>query len=534
MIDSNAAADLLLLNARCYRGNAQFHPGQSLAVWQGRILAIGAEAEIRELQGDRTVVADLGGRYLLPGLTDAHIHLSAYARLLDILDCETDSPEECLARVAVRAENTPHDRWIEGHGWDQNHWGHFGAIEELDRASGGRPTYLTARSLHAAWVSSAALAVAGISAETPDPDDGRIGRLPSGAPSGIVYEGAMRLVSRHIPRPSPAQLAESIARAQEHLWGLGITAVHDFDGRDCFLAVQDMHRTGRLGIRIVKNLLVEYLEDANNIGLQSGYGDSWLRIGQIKLFSDGALGPHTAAMLEPYLGEPDNLGILLKDEEEMLEIGIRAGQAGFGLAVHAIGDAANHAALNAFAALRREEDARGWPARRHRLEHLQLLHAADLERPARLNLIASMQPIHALSDRVTADRFWGNRSDQAYAWKSQADAGAVLAFGSDAPVESPNPFRGLAAATSRLNPSNPELPAWHPEQCLPLSAALSGYTRGPAIAAGLEDQQGSIDVGFLADLIALNKNPFQVSADELSAMLPVGVIVGGIWRVRDF
>lgn len=528
------AADLILTNCRYVLDISPSENHSSLAIWKDRILAINSAAEIESLRGRETSVVDLQDRYLLPGLTDSHIHLASYARSLDRVDCDTDTVEDCFQRVKSRASEQESGEWIEGHGWDQNRWGDFGRLEDLDLATKGRPTYLTARSLHAAWANSAALKLAGIGPDTPDPPGGRIGRLDSGSPSGILYEGAMALVSTLIPSPSPSELAHAIERAQDNLWRYGITSVHDFDRRDCLIALQELRRDGRLGLRVLKQILVDYLEHLDRAGLQSEFGNHWIRIGNIKVFADGALGPRTAAMIDPYEGEAHNSGILLEDQEELLEVGIQAGEAGFPVAIHAIGDAANHAALNALGSLRQQEQARGWPARRHRLEHLQLLHPADLMRPAQLGVIASMQPIHAMSDRPTADRYWGARVEHAYAWKSQVDNGAQLVFGSDAPVENPNPFWGIAAAISRLDFAHPERPAWHPEQSVSLQTALRAYTSGPAFAAGAEQDMGSIHPGYLADLVILAHDPDDLSPTSLAQLSPVGVIVGGEWKVKDF
>lgn len=534
MSNPTVAADLILTNCRYVMDGFPSQSRNALAIWKDRILAIDSAADIDSLRGSTTDVIDIRDRYLLPGLTDSHIHLAAYARSLDRVDCDTDTVDKCLERLSSRAAELEPGEWLEGHGWDQNRWGRFGRLEDLDLATRGRPTYLTARSLHAAWANSAALELAGIGPDSLDPSDGRIGRLESGAPDGILYEGAMELIATLVPSPSPAALAHAIERAQSKLWRYGITAVHDFDRRDCLIALQELRREGRLGIRVLKQIMIDYLEQFDRAGLQSEFGDRWIQIGNIKVFSDGALGPRTAAMLDPYEGEPDNTGILLKDEEELLEIGIQAGESGFPLAIHAIGDAANHAALNALAALRNEEQARGWPARRHRLEHLQLMHPSDLPRPAQLGVLASMQPIHAMSDRPTADRYWGQRVEHAYAWRSQVDHGARLVFGSDAPVESPNPFWGISAAISRLDFQHRERPAWHPDQAVTLQTALHAYTTGPAIAARAGHEMGSIRPGYLADLIILDQHPADLSAIELSGLLPVGVIVGGQWRLREF
>jgi predicted amidohydrolase YtcJ len=264
--------------------------------------------------------------------------------------------------------------------------------------------------------------------------------------------------------------------------------------------------------------------------LRSGFGDDFLRIGSVKLFSDGALGPRTAAMLQPYEGEAGYTGMLLLDAEEIFERGREAVKTGLSLAIHAIGDRANHEVLNAYAQLRAFERENGLPELRHRIEHVQVLHADDVARLAGLGVIASMQPIHATSDMRIADRHWGQRADLAYAWRTLLQNGAMLAFGSDAPVESPNPFWGLhAAVTRRRRDGTPGPLGWHPEQRLGLEEALRAFTLGPAFAAGLEARRGRLAAGYDADLIVLERDPFQAPPDELYTLLPGATMVAGEW-----
>ena len=340
----------------------------------------------------------------------------------------------------------------------------------------------------------------------------------------------MELVGHVIPRATVEDVAGAIEKAQAILWQMGLTGVHDFDRRDSFMALQQLHAQGRLKLRVLKNLPVELLDQAFELGLRGGFGDDMLRIGNIKVFMDGALGPHTAAMFQPYIGESDNRGILNMDGEELFEHGRKAAQAGLGLTVHAIGDRANHEVLNAYEQLRTYESENRLPHYRHRIEHVQVIHPDDAPRLGRLNVIASMQPIHATSDMLMADQFWGERSRLAYAMKTQLDFGARLALGSDAPVESPNPFRGLhAAVTRRRADGSPSADGWYPEQKLSLSQAWEGYTVGPAYAAGMENRLGRLAPGHLADLIVLEQDPFDCDPDELPGMRSSATMVAGEW-----
>jgi predicted amidohydrolase YtcJ len=426
-----------------------------------------------------------------------------------------------------------------GHGWNQNNWTEgYGTAEQLDRIAPQNPVYLTAKSLHAAWANSAALRQSGINAQTPDPAGGKVQRHEDGSPTGILLETAMSLVSTVIPEPSSERVAETIFSAQSKLWETGITGVHDFDGRICFAALQQLHLANNLKLRVIKSIPIESLSYAIALGLRTGFGDDWLRIGSIKAFADGALGPRTAAMLKPYEGEPENRGLLMLDSEALFEQGQLAVENGLSLAVHAIGDLANHEVINAFSQLRdfeqqmiiSKEDWEKTQKLRHRIEHVQIIHPDDLPRLASLDVIASMQPIHATSDYPTADRYWGDRSRFSYAWQKLFDQGTRMAFGSDAPVESPNPFWGLhAAVTRRKKNGSPGPQGWYPAQKLSLSAALEGFTSGAAYAAGMEGRLGKLAPGYLADLLVLDEDIFTCDPDNIWQIRPQGTMIAGEW-----
>jgi hypothetical protein len=545
----------LLYNASIYTQDSGPRPDKSsILIDRERIVAVG-EANVLLPQYPNAEKQDMNGRVILPGLTDAHLHFQQYALNLQKVDCETDTKKECLRRVAERVKKTRPGEWILGHGWNQNVWNSplpfalIGAVAETKRGEGSgvrgwpgaaeldaiapnNPVYLTAKSLHAAWANTAALKLASITASTSNPQNGQIQRDAQGNATGILLESAMDLVGNVIPEPGIAEIADAMERAQSILWKMGLTGIHDFDRRDSFLALQQLHAQGRLKLRVLKNLPVELLEHAYELGLSAGFGDDWLRIGYIKAFMDGALGPHTAAMFQPYVGEQDNRGILNMDSEELFEHGRKAAQVGLPLAVHAIGDRANHEVLDAYEQLRNYEKENDLPALRHRIEHVQVLHPDDAARLGKLNIIASMQPIHATSDMFMADAFWGERSRLAYAWKTQLENGTRLAFGSDAPVEAPNPFWGLYAAVTRRQASgSPSADGWYPEQKLTMAEAWAGFTLGPAYAASMENRLGRLAPGYLADLIVLDasQDPFTCPPEDLLEMQSSATMVAGEW-----
>lgn len=508
---------------------------ENMAIEREHIIAVGAEDDIVNLAGPQTEIVNLEGRTVLPGLVDAHIHLEKYALNLDRVDCEVSSLEDCLERVRKVIEEASPDEWILGHGWNQNDWDRYGTASDLDLIAPNNPIYLTAKSLHAGWANTYALERANVGPSTPDPPDGHIQRNTEGEATGILFEGAMSLMTNALPAPTASDIATTIRPAQERLWRYGITSLHNFDGPRCMQALDLLRARGDLGLRVVNNIQFDDLDRTLNLGVNTGDGDSWLRTGNLKIFADGALGPRTAAMLAPYNHAPDNTGVIFYSKEELLDIFTRAVEGGLTMAVHAIGDRANRDVLDTFEELRHYEDKHGLPRRQHRIEHLQLLHPDDVPRPAMLDLVVSMQPIHAISDMEMAMRYWGERTRFAYAWYSQLHAGARIVFGSDAPVESPNPFWGLHAAVTRQHlDGSPGPKGWIPNERLDLRDALIAYTQGPAHVAGLEMKLGKLVEGFLADVIVLEANPFKCSTRELADLIPAGTMVGGTWRYRTF
>ena len=519
----------LLHNAHIYTQTPSQPAASAIIIDREWIIAVGDANELLS-QYPNAEKQDMHGRMILPGLTDAHLHLQHYSLSLQKIDCETDTKEECLHRVDERVKKAKPGEWILGHGWNQNVWGNWPVASELDAIAPNNPVYLTAKSMHAGWVNTTALKLANVTPQTAHPHNGQIQHDAQGSITGILLETAMGLVENAIPESSSDDIANAIEKAQPILWKMGLTGVHDFDRRASFMALQKLHAQNKLKLRVLKNIPVELLDQAFELGLRAGFGDDWLRIGSIKVFMDGALGPHTAAMFQPYIGEGENRGILNMDGEELFEHGRKAAQVGLGLTVHAIGDRANHEVLNAYEQLRAYEKENHLPALRHRIEHVQVIHPDDAARLGKMNIIASMQPIHATSDMLMADQFWGERSALAYAIKTQLDFGAPLALGSDAPVESPNPFWGIhAAVTRRRADGSPSADGWYLEQKLTMAEALAGYTLGPAYAANMEGRLGRLAPGYLADLIVLEKDIFTCNPNDLLTLESSATMISGEW-----
>jgi predicted amidohydrolase YtcJ len=521
----------ILHNARIHTQNARQPFASAIAIQNGYILALGTDQEILAASSRSSLKTNLNGRTVLPGLVDAHFHLERYALNLSRVNCAAPTRQECLERVANKAAELLPGEWVLGHGWNQNDWGgSYDSASELDRVAPHNPVYLTAQSLHAGWANSLALKQFGINAESPDPPGGIIQRNSNGQPTGILLEAACHLAEQNIPPPSLNTLSAAIERAQASLWKLGLTGIHDFDQTHCFNALQKLSQDNRLKLRILKSIPVELLAEAAALGLRTGFGSHWLRLGGIKLFVDGALGPQTAAMLDPYENSPDNSGMLLMDETKILETGIQAAHSGLSLAVHAIGDRANRETLNALEKLRRYETQNDLPPLRHRIEHVQIIHPDDSPRLAALNLTGSVQPVHLISDMETANQYWGSRCVGAYAYNTLNQHGVRMAFGSDAPVEPCNPFLGLQAAVTRrrLN-GHPGPKGWFPEQRLSINTALQGFTTAAAFAAGWENVTGQLAPGFYADLIVTKHDPYSITPEELGTISPDRTMVNGEW-----
>lgn len=533
--------DRVLLNARIYTLDPSQPVVSALAIQRNRIVAVGDDDTIRALAGRETRIDNVGGRAIIPGLTDAHIHWEGVAHAINSVDVfEVPTKQEALRRVAEKARRTSPGEWIIGRGWSQTYWPDraFPTAADLDSAAPQNPVYLGAKSGHAAWVNSEALRLAGITASTPDPAGASIQRDASGQPSGILLEDpAMQLIWSKIPRLTPEQTAEWMAEAQPHAWAAGLTGLHDFDNPSCLVSLQLLREQGRLGLRVVKQINAPWITHAHELGLRFGFGDEWLRIGAVKIFADGALGPRTAYMVDPYEGEPNNYGIVVTDKEEIYELVSRASAAGIPSSIHAIGDRAVHDVLDVYDVVRGEEAARGVPrtARRHRIEHVQIVHPNDAHRLGQLDVMASMQPIHATSDYEMAEQYWGQRARWSYNWRLQLDSGARLAFGSDAPVEPFDPFKGIFAAVTRRRPDgSPGPEGWFPAGRLDVDTALRGFTQGPAYAAGMEHDLGMIAPGFLADLLVLDRDVYTIAPDEILSVQVLGTLIGGEWKHRIF
>ncbi len=467
----------------------------------GRILAVGGAARV--VAGRRARVVRLGGR-AWPGLIDSHIHLEGLADRHLTLDLTgASSVEEAIERIGTWSARMPRDAWVVGAGWYNDAWPvpAFPTRHQLDEAAGGRPACLRRKDGHSAWVSSAALRTAGIDRATDDPPGGAIDRDELGEPAGILRETAMQLVWDHIPRPGDVELDGALQRALRGLTRLGLTGVHSMDTARGFGSLQRLQAAGRLPLRIAYNLPVTDLAHAERMGVRSGWGDGLIRIWGVKAFLDGSLGSRTAEML-------DGSGTQRLSPADLVDLVERCARAELNVCLHAIGDGAVRRALDALASQRG-----AWRDWRPRIEHAQCVNPKDMKRFGRIGVIASMQPIHAVADRELADEHWAQVVGHSYAWGALERAGARLAFGSDAPVETADPLAGIEAATGWRRKA-----AWHPELAVSRASAVRAYTAGAAYAVGMEKQVGALRPGKWCDMTVV---------DEAGV---VATIVGGVVR----
>jgi predicted amidohydrolase YtcJ len=501
---------VILHNGSVRTGDARLPLARALAIAGDRI---GGGVDVRE--GDGSQVSservDLDGRCVVPGFTDAHVHFLEWSLSLARLDLSrTRSRDEVLS--AARSAAPGANGWLIGAGWRAAHWPAGDPEphrEALDAACGDRPVLLWAHDHHTAWLSSAALAL------LPIGDAPVVERDAAGAPTGVVRETAAWDAAAALPAPRESEIDEAVARALRAAHGRGVTGIHDFQREHGLAAWQRLHADRRLSLRVWASLPAERLDEIIALGLRSGLGDEWLRIGPVKAFADGTLGSRTASMLEPFADS--GRGQALLNADELRDLSGRSADAGLELAVHAIGDAANRAVLDALEATRER-----WAPRRlrPRIEHAQLLDPDDLGRFAALGVTASMQPSHAPSDRAGAESAWGARCAGAYALGSLAAGGAALCFGSDAPIEPLDPLAGVQAALQRDPSDGPALSA---EQ------ACEAFWGGAAFAVHAEQRLGRLLPGYLADLCVLERNPMTCPADEVGEIEVVATMVGGRW-----
>jgi len=484
-----------------------------------RVEAVGTLARLRSLSGRGVQRVDLRGGTLTPGFVDAHIHLLTWIRSVSDVWLAAQTPAGLEEAVrAARAEARDAD-WITIRGWVPREWTReLKRRRTLDRVLADRPLVLHAIDGHSVWGNDAALQAAGIGVHTADPPGGTVDRDPTGELTGILIEQAASLMNRAIPRRHIP--AEELARAVRKAHSLGITGAHDFDRTGIWSAAQELSHQGRLPFRLLLSIPAGKLDSAEALELRSGWGNDRVRVGPVKFFADGTLGSGTA-LLEREYDDHTSTGMEVMTPTELVDRCALARKSGLTVAIHAIGDRAVRNALDAIEASIKRGGPFPIPPR---IEHIQLARDEDFPRFKAVGVLASVQPIHQLTDRPVAKRKWGARTSRSYAYRSLLRAGARLLFGSDAPFDRPGPLLALQAALLRRRAGEPESQAFHPEQRIGLAPALRAHLEEPNLLAGWGTSLGRIEAGWGADLVQFDQDLLEIAPDELH-----GARVGGVW-----
>jgi predicted amidohydrolase YtcJ len=518
---------IAIVNARIWTADDRRTWADALLTGGDRIVAVGSSAEIMKRAGSAGRVIDAGGKLVLPGFIDAHIHfLLGGFGLSSVQLRDASTPEEFTRRIAEFAQSRPRGTWIRNGDWDHERWGgELPRRDWIDAKTPNHPVWVNRLDGHMSLANSAALRAAGVTRDTLDVDGGTIVRDAGGEPTGIFKDNAERLVARVVPPPSGADLDAALDAAMRFVARQGVTSVHHMGTWDDLVAFDRAHAAGRLSTRIYAAVPIDTWERLADRVRASGRGDHWLKIGALKGFVDGSLGSHTAAMVDPYDDAPNDRGLFVNTPADLYTWTKNADANGLHLIVHAIGDLAIKTQLDIYERVIAENGLRD---RRFRIEHAQHLRAADVPRFAALGVIASMQPYHAIDDGRWAERLIGaERAKLTYACRSLLDAGARLAFGSDWFVAPPTPLEGIYAAVTRRTLDGKRPGGWVPEQRITVEDALRAYTRDAAYAAFEEDASGSLTAGRLADFVVIDRDITRIPAEEIAHARVELTVVGG-------
>jgi predicted amidohydrolase YtcJ len=530
--DSKPAADLIITNAKIWTVDPATPTAQAVAVLGDRIVAVGSNADVAAWRGAQTRVVDAGGKLLLPGFNDAHVHFVSGGTQLDAVQLtDASSAAEFARRIGERAKSTPKGEWILGGDWDDTKWTPIAlpTKEMIDPVTGDTPVFVQRYDGHMGLANSAALRAAHITAQTPDPPGGLIVRDAHGDPTGALKDAAMDAVFSVIPDMPHDQRVRAVKRALAHAAAVGVTSAQDMTPEYADVSVYgELLEKGELTTRIYAAHVIENVEDIAKIGVHHAFGGPWLRIGAVKAFADGSLGSRTAYFFDPYTDEPGNRGLLsagMHPISKMRDRMMLADANGIQICTHAIGDAGISTTLDIYSEV---EKAHGPADRRWRIEHSQHVAAKDFDRYAALHVIASVQPYHAIDDgRWAEPRIGHDRATRTYAFRTFLNHGVHLAFGTDWDVAPLNPLLGIYAAVTRatLDGKNPN--GWIPEQKLTVAEAVEAYTQGSAYAEFQEKEKGSITVGKLADFVLLSDDIFSITPEKIRDVTVLATWAGG-------
>jgi predicted amidohydrolase YtcJ len=538
------SAETIVLNARVYTVNPKQPWGEAIAIREGKIIAVGTNNQITPYRAASTKVIDAGGRLVLPSFTDSHIHfLEGSVTLLRVHLDDAKTISEIQKRVKDFADKHPDDAWILGRGWSYPTFAATDGLPDkkyLDEVVPDRPVYLTAFDGHTAWANSKALQLAGITKDTPNPPNGTIVRDAKGDATGTIKEDADSVMQKVIPPPSREQRLAALRAGMVEANKVGLVrvdcagndgiAASDFENADLY---QELRKKGELTVRVYyafeldpPELTKEALKKVEQA--RKKYHDEWLSAGVIKFFMDGVIESHTAAMLAPYSDDPSQIGALFWDPAKYKDAVQELDKRGFQIFTHAIGDKAVRTALDGY---QYAEETNHTHDRRFRIEHIETVSKEDIPRFGKLGVIASFQPLHAYPDddtlKIWARNVGPERVQRAWAWHSVEDTGGVLAFGSDWPVVTLNPWEGVQNAVTRQTVEGDPPGGFVPKERISLEDAIKGYTMGAAIGSRTETTEGSLEPGKVADLIVLDRDLFKIEPDEIGKTEVVLTMAGG-------
>jgi predicted amidohydrolase YtcJ len=536
LAQSKPTADLIITNAKIWTGDKE-HPGaQAVAVIGDRIVAVGSNSDVEILRGTATKTIDAGGKLLVPGFNDAHVHFVDGGAQLDSVQLnDVTNTDEFVRRIAEQAKKTPKGEWIKGGDWDETKWAppKLPTKELIDAVTPDNPVFLSRYDGHSALANSRALHLAGITSQTPDPPGGAIVRDAQGNPTGDLKDAAMDLVFKVIPPLTHEQRLRAVHRALEYAASLGVTSVQHMNPDYADVAAYaELLQNDELTTRIYAAPLIDQVDDQVKIGIRHAFGGPYLRIGAVKAFADGSLGSRTGYFFEPYSDEPGNRGLLgegMQPLSLMRDRMMKADAAGLQICTHAIGDQAISTVLDLYTDVVRSHHGM---ERRLRIEHAQHMAEKDFARFAQLDVIASVQPYQAIDDGRWAESYIGHdRASRTYAFRTFLNHGVHLAFGTDWDVAPLNPLLTIYAAVTRatLDGKNPK--GWFPEQKLTVEESVEAYTMGSAYAEFQDKDKGSITPGKLADMVLLSDDMFSIDPVKIRDVKVMKTIVGGrvVW-----
>lgn len=521
----NNCESVLYKNAIFYTLDPFVPTAKAILVSGGRITKLFIDDDIAEAAAVEKV--DLGGRTVIPGITDSHIHLGMFANSLNEADLsEAKSEDECVGILKKFARGKQPVDWIFGRRWGHNLWDkpELPSKKSLDKFFPQNPVVLQSRCHHLVWANTAAMTQLNFTEDSISPDGGEIQKDSSGIPTGIFKETAADFLLSLCERFRTSDLKNVIKSGIKELHKCGVVAVHSPEDVDVFNALEEIKKSGELNLRVNYFFPLSYLNDLIKLNMHSGFGDEWLRIGGVKLFIDGSLGGRTAYMFEPFENEPENYGMCLLSKDELGDLLLRLNSNNLVAKVHAIGDKAVHETLEA---LCRIVDMPDVPKMKNRIEHFQLFSDDDIDKIKFAKPVASVQPVHLCADHAPADALWGNRSRYAYAFNTINKCGSLLAFGSDSPVEPFNPFYGIYAALTRCDLDGKPDGGWYPAEKIDIKTALQAYTINPAKASDESVYRGSLSIGKVADFVVIDRDIFAIPQREIKDVKAVMTVING-------